>query len=250
MPDDNEYLVTFGLGYAKYQHINYGISQNLTIFVPKEDKIKINILNLKNELPKKRKIKIIYYLKPVLGEDEIKLNGFLNMEFKENSNVILCKNMINSDFNRIMYVSCNEKINSFTGNKKYFFGKGTINNPDGLKYMNLNSENSLGKDSCVAIQIEVSLEAFENKNIILLLGEEKNKLDCLDMAYKYSNINKCLDELNIVKKYWEDMVSKIQVETPLESVNIMLNGWCMYQTICARMFARTAFYQCGGAYRI
>ena len=42
-----------------------------------------------------------------------------------------------------------------TGNKKYFFGKGTINNPDGLKYMNLNSENSLGKESCIAVQMEV-----------------------------------------------------------------------------------------------
>ena len=158
--------------------------------------------------------------------------------------------MINSDFNRIMYVSCNEKINSYTGNKKYFFGRGTINNPDGLKYMNLNFENSLGKDSCIAIQIEVELEAFESKNIILLLGEEQRAIDCFDMVYKYTNLNNCLEELNNVKKYWEDLLSKIQVETPIESVNIMLNGWCMYQTICSRMLARTAFYQCGGAYRI
>ena len=149
-----------------------------------------------------------------------------------------------------MYVSSNEKINSFTGNKKYFFGRGTINNPDGLKYMNLNSENSLGKDSCIAIQMEVNLEAFESKDIIFLLGEEKEAIACLDMAYKYSNLNKCLEELNIVKKYWEDLFSKIQVETPLESLNILLNGWCMYQTISSRILARSAFYQCGGAYRI
>lgn len=185
-----------------------------------------------------------------MGEDEIKSNGYLNLEFKENANVILCKNIINSEFNRVMYVSSNEKINSFTGNKKYFLGRGTINNPDGLKYMNLNSENSIGKDSCIAIQIEVNLEAFESRNIALFFGEEKETLECMDMAYKYSNIKKCLEELNIVKKYWEDLVSKIQVETPIESINIMLNGWCIYQTICARMFAKTAFYQCGGAFRI
>ena len=250
MPDDEDYLITFGFGYAKYQHISSGINQNLTVFVPREDRIKINILNLKNELPKKRKLKIVYYIKPVLDEDEMKSNGFLNLEFKEKSNMILCKNLANSDFDRVMYVSCNEKIKSYTGNKKYFFGKGTINNPDGLKYMNLNSENSLGKDSCIAIQMEVNLESYENKNICILLGEEKNALDSQDMSYKYSNINYCLDELKAVKKYWEDLLGRVQVETPLESVNIMLNGWCMYQTICSRMYARTAFYQCGGAFRI
>lgn len=248
MPDDEDYLITFGFGYAKYQHISSGINQNLTVFVPRKDKVKINILNLKNELPKKRKIKIVYYIKPVLDEDEIKSNGYLNLEFKEKSNMILCKNLANSDFNRVMYVSSNEKIESYTGNKKYFLGKGTINNPDGLKYMNLNSENSLAKDSCIAVQMEISLDAYESKNICILLGEEKNALDSQEMSYKYSNINYCLEELKAVKKYWEDLLGNIQVETPLESVNIMLNGWCMYQTICSRMFARTAFYQCGGAF--
>ena len=250
MPDDEDYLATFGFGYAKYQHISSGINQNLTVFVPKDDKLKVNMLNLKNELPKKRKIKIVYYIKPVLDEDEIKSDGYLNLEFKENSNMILCKNLANSDFDRIMYVSSNEKIKSFTGNKKYFFGKGTINNPDGLKYMNLNSENSLGKESCIAVQMEVNLEAYESKNICILLGEEKNELDCMDIGYKYSNINNCQEELKIVKNYWEDLIENVQVETPLESMNIMLNGFCMYQTICCRMMARTAFYQCGGAYRI
>ena len=248
MPDDEDYFVCYGFGYAKYQHNSNGIMQNLTVFVPKEDKIKINILNLKNELPKKRKIKIVYYLKPVLDEDENKSNGFLNLEFKEQSNIILCKNMTNSDFNENMYISSNEKINSYTGNKRYFLGNGTIQNPDGLKYINLNSENSLGKDSCIAIQFDIELEAYENKDICLLLGQEKYIIDCQDMAYKYSNISYCYEELGKVTKYWQDLLGNIQVNTPLESTNIMLNGWCMYQTICCRMWARTAYYQAGGAY--
>lgn len=248
MPDDEDYFVSYGFGYAKYQHISNGINQNLTVFVPKDDAVKVNILSLKNELPKKRKIKLIYYIKPVLDEDEIKSNGFINLEFKENSNILLAKNLAQSDFNEVMYVSSNEKIKSYTGNKREFLGKGTLQNPDGLKYMNLNSENSLGKDTCIAMQFEIDLEAYENKKICLLLGQEKDILSSQDTAYKYCNINYCYEELNKITKYWENLISSVQINTPLESVNIMLNGWCMYQTICSRLFARTAFYQAGGAY--
>ena len=38
------------------------------------------------------------------------------------------------------------------------------------------------------------------------------------------------------------------MKTPVESMNIMLNGWLIYQTIVSRLFARTGFYQAGGAY--
>lgn len=248
MPDNGEYFASFGFGYAKYQHISNGINQNLTVFVPKDDSIKVNLLSLKNELPKKRKLKLIYYLKPVLGEDEIKSNGFIDLKLKENSNILIAENVTNVDFRGLMYISSNEKIESFTGNKRYFFGKGSLQNPDGLKYTNLNSENSLGKDSIIAVKFEIDLEAYENKEICLLLGQEESIIDCQDKAYKFSNLNYCKEELNRVTKYWNDLIDSLQVSTPIESTNILLNGWCMYQTICCRLLARTAFYQAGGAY--
>ena len=248
MPDENDYFITYGFGYAKYHHNSNGINQDLTVFIPKEDSVKINLLNLKNELPKKRKIKLVYYLKPVLDEDEINSNGFIDLELKENTNVLVAKNIANSDFPLRMYISSNEKIQSYTGDKKFFIGKGTLQDPDGLKCVNLNSENSLGKDTIIAVQFEIKLEAYEEKQICLLLGQEKNILDCQDMAYKYTNLSHCFEELKKVTKYWEDLINNIQVNTPLESFNILMNGWCMYQTICCRMLAKTAFYQSGGAY--
>ena len=63
MPDKNDYYITYGFGYAKYLHTSNNIIQNLTVFVPREDSIKVNILNLKNTLPRKRNLKIVYYIK-------------------------------------------------------------------------------------------------------------------------------------------------------------------------------------------
>ena len=41
---------------------------------------------------------------------------------------------------------------------------------------------------------------------------------------------------------------RLQVYTPLESTNIMLNGWVTYQTLVSRLFGRSGYYQSGGAY--
>lgn len=123
MPDDNDYFITYGLGYAKYKHIISGIEQDLSVFVPKEDSNKISILNLKNLEAKKKSFRLIYYIKPVLGEDETFSNGYINLKYDENTNMIYSKNMVNSNFNEIMYISSSEKIKSYTGNKNFFVGK-------------------------------------------------------------------------------------------------------------------------------
>ena len=67
------------------------------------------------------------------------------------------------------------------------------------------------------------------------------------MAYKYSKITNAREELNQVKRFWYELLTRIQVKTPLESMNIMLNGWTIYQTIVSRLWARTGYYQSGGA---
>ena len=40
----------------------------------------------------------------------------------------------------------------------------------------------------------------------------------------------------------------LQAYTPLESMNILLNGWTIYQTIESRLLGRSGYYQSGGAF--
>jgi cellobiose phosphorylase len=80
MPDNNQYNIIYGFGYAKYIHNSNCVNQELEVFVPNEDAVKIGILRLNNTSPLKKKIRIVYYLKPVLGEDEIKTNGYLKQK--------------------------------------------------------------------------------------------------------------------------------------------------------------------------
>lgn len=249
MPDNSNYNIIYGFGYCKYIHKSIGVEQELEIFVPKEDGCKIGILNLKNTTPNRKKLKIYYYIKPVIGEDEIKTNSNINIRFDRNNNIITARNLYTNEIvGTKVYVSSSEKIVSYTGDKKFFIGKNSLQNPEALQKVNLNNENSIGRNSCIAIELEIELESYANKEISLILGAEDNLIDCKNIAYKYSKISNCKQELNIVKNYWKEYLGTLQVYTPLESTNILLNGWLAYQIIQSRLIGRSGYYQSGGAY--
>ena len=248
IPDSNDYYITYGFGYANYMHKSNGLIQNASIFVPCKDSAKAHLIRLENIEPRKRKIKLVYYIKPVLGEDETISNTYLNLEYKEGSNLLCLENISNEDFKNVLYVSSSEKINSYTGNKDFFIGNGTIANPDGIHKLDLDRQNSLWRNGILAIEFQVELQALESKEISIVLGAEESIINCQDNAYKYGKISNVKEEYKKVKEYWEDITGKVHVKTPVESMNILLNGWLIYQTISARLLARSGYYQSGGAF--
>ena len=235
LSQNQEYHLTYGFGYVNLKTLKDEIMHELDTFVPLNDAIKINILRLKNTSGEAKKLKIVYYIKPVLGEDEIKTSGFIKLE--KLANCVIASNMYKQEVkNENIYILTNEHINSFTGDKNEFIGNMNLKNPQ--KYFS--SENSLYKKSCLAIEIEVALEAYEAKNILLNLGAKNENEGILQ---KYSNVQECEDELNKTKKYWYEFVNKVHVNTPVESINIMLNGWAGYQSLTSRLWAKTGYYQ-------
>ena len=248
MHDENEYYAIYGFGYAKYIHTSSKIKQTVDMFVPKDNNVKINLLTLENKNPQRKNLKLVYYIKPVLGEDEIKTNKYLYTNFNTVSNTIFLKNVMNEKKEDSIFVTSSEKIKSYTGSKSSFLKNSGISSPAGLDQIELSRENSFGKDGIMAIMIDVTIEAFSTKEISFVLGSAETKEEALDIAYKYSNIGNCKNEYVNIKRYWSDLVNRLQVNTPMESTNILLNGWLIYQTICARLYGRTGFYQSGGAY--
>jgi len=54
--------------------------------------------------------------------------------------------------------------------------------------------------------------------------------------------------LQAVKRHWADVLTAVQVTSPDRAMDIMLNGWLLYQTLACRIWARAGFYQASGAY--
>ena len=247
IPNKNYYYITHGFGYTKILNSNDNFRQELEVFVPNEDSLKVMNLRIKNLVNEERKVKLVIYIKTVLGEDEYLTNG--NLRIEKIGNCIKVKNAFREECfkNKIMFISSNLKINSYTGDKEDFFGNGDVLNPEGL-YKNLNNSSGLGKDSCVAMELILKFSKLEDKKINIILGEESNEKNLNDLVEKYSS-EECVElEKNKTKAIWSDILNTIRVKTPSEGLNILMNGWLVYQTLASRILGRTGYFQSGGAF--
>lgn len=247
--DEEEYYITYGFGYSKFQNIRYGLLQEQETFIPTKDKIKISLLRFKNILPEKRELKIVYYLKPVLGEDSLKSDGYIHLQFDQDKNMIYASNQYMQDLEASnLYVSSSLNIKSYTGNKRRFIGEGSLRVPEMMNFQTLNNEDALGNTPCIAIEMELELKAFEDKEVVLVLGSEDTVNEMQKTAYQYTILENAKQALQNTKEYWVKLLKRVQVKTPVESMNFLLNGWLAYQTIASRLWAKSGFYQSGGAY--
>ena len=244
LPNSNYYYITHGFGYSKYKNVYDGILQQTDIFVPNEENVAVTKIRFKNTSDKSKKLKILVYLKVVLGEDEINSKG--NCYFEKDENIIFMKNMLaNPEFNRLSYISSNIEIKNFTKSKRVFFGNGTISKPDSLFISNF--ENSSGIGDCVGLEFEINLKEYEEKYLILNVGQENTFMEIYKTSNKFSSLENIDKGLFLVNNKWQNLINNLTVKTPDDELNLLVNGWLVYQTLSCRIWGRSGFYQSGGA---
>lgn len=242
------YKIRHGFGYSVFEHDSHGIRQKLTQFVPVQDPVKISLLNLANGSSQKRSLSLTYYMRPVLGvSDQVtamhiktRLNG---------SGALLIENPYNEEFSGFigfLDVSIGER--KVTGDRKEFFGAGGIASPDALKREKLSGTLGAGLDPCAVMQVNVTLMPGESTDVVFLLGMSRQGSDVDDITNRYASVSSAKDALDEVKKFWQEKLSVIQVETPSDSFDLIINRWLQYQVLSCRFWARSSLYQSGGAF--
>ncbi|WP_172856646.1 glucoamylase family protein [Thermoanaerobacterium sp. RBIITD] len=248
--EDEPYIVEHGFGHTVFRHVSSEIKQDMLEFVPMNDTVKITMVKLKNLSHKNRKLSLYYYVKPVLGVFDSMTSPYIVTEMDKGLGALLIRNMYNEDFpNRISFISTSGNIRSYTGNLSEFLGSDfDIKRPESLKKESLSNNAGAGYNPCAAIQIDVELREDEEKEIIFMLGTGTSNEDVNRIIKYYKDLNNSKEALKYVDTFWGNFVSTIKVSTPDKSMDLLLNGWLLYQTISCRIWARSAFYQSGGAY--
>lgn len=248
--EKEDYEISHGLGYTIFRHGSHGINQALTVFVPTKDPVKISIVKLKNTANVKRRLSIFYYIRPVLGVTDQITQLFILTERRGNSGTILIKNTYSTDFpENTAFMGSSLSIESYTGDRLEFLGAyGSLDSPEGIKNGRLSNSLGAGFDPCCVLHSRLELNAHEEKEFTLLLGQDKSIENINALAAKYKNVQESKKALKNVTGFWKDTLGTLQVKTPDASMDLMLNYWLLYQNISCRLWARSAFYQSGGAY--
>jgi cyclic beta-1,2-glucan synthetase len=244
------YVVRHGFGYTRSEHTSHGIASILTQFVPLSDPIKISRLKIQNASDQPRQLTITHYLDWVLGNQNNRAARFIVTSIEPKSRVLLARNPWTADFkSRVAFMDMAAAQQSCTGDRTEFIGRhGSLAEPSALLGPQaLTNRVGGGLDPCGAMQTKISLGAGESVELRLFLGEESSTDAAVALAERYRSAN--LDEIfKSVTDFWDRTLSVVQVKTPDRSLDILVNGWLLYQTLSSRVWGRTAFYQSSGAY--
>jgi cyclic beta-1,2-glucan synthetase len=248
--EDSPYVIRHGQGYSRFEHTSQGIALDLLQFVPLEDPIKIARLSVENRSDRKRRLSVTCYAEWVLGVERSVSAAHIVTEIDPATGALFAQSAWNGEFaNRIAFADLGGRQTAWTGDRLEFLGRNaSLDHPASLERgAKLSGKTGAGLDPCAALQTGLELEPGERAEVLFLLGEELNRDRASSLVQRYREID--LDaELRDVRDHWDAVLGTVQVETPDSSFDLLLNRWLMYQSLSCRIWARSAFYQSGGAF--
>jgi cyclic beta-1,2-glucan synthetase len=248
--DASTYVARHGRGYARFEHAAHGIAVDLLQYVPIADPIKISRLELRNTSGRIRHLSVTAYAEWVLGPSRTASVSFVTTELDPETGAMLARNPWNRAFAaRVAFADFGGHQTDWTGDRREFIGRnGTLARPAALAGgAPLSNKVGAGLDPCGALRATVTLAPNATAELVFFLGEAPSVEDArrLIMRYRAADLDIVRSE---VSRYWDDVLGEVQVKTPDRPMDIMLNGWLLYQTLACRVWARSAFYQASGAY--
>jgi cyclic beta-1,2-glucan synthetase len=96
--------------------------------------------------------------------------------------------------------------------------------------------------------VAITLPPRGSADVAFLLGEATAAGDACALVARYRRPGAIDEALAGAATFWSDLLGAVQVATPLPELDVLVNGWLPYQTLACRVWARSAFYQSGGAY--
>ena len=247
---ETPYVTRHGFGYSVFEHTEREIRSELWVYVALDAPIKIAVFKLRNLSGRSRRLSATGYAEWVLGDLRPKSVLHVITETDPHSGALLARNPYNTEFcNRVAFFDVDDATRTVTGNRTEFLGRnGTLRSPAAMKRTRLSGRVGAALDPCAAIQVGFDLAAGQEREIIFRLGVGRDAEDAANLIHRFRGALAARQALEAVWQHWAHTLGAVHVETPDPSLNMLANGWLLYQTLACRLWARSATYQSGGAF--
>jgi cyclic beta-1,2-glucan synthetase len=248
--EGSTYIARHGPGYSRFEHRHDGIGLDLVQYVALDERLKIGRLTIKNVSGRRRRLSVTAYAGWVLGTSSGAAAPQIVTELELATGAILASNRWNPDFGgRVGFFDLGGRQTAWTADRTEFIGRnGLMSRPAGLERGHrLRGTAGAALDPCAALQTNLELGDGASTEVVVLLGQADDSAGAVAAIRR----GRALDHdaaLRAVATSWQESLGAIKVRTPDRSMDLLLNGWLLYQTLACRLWARSAFYQAGGAY--
>ena len=249
-PGEGEYLNRHGFGYTVFEYTQYRIHSEMWIYVAVDAPVKYWLLKVRNDSAVNRRVSATGFLELVLGESRAKTQMHVRTGIDTRTGALLASNTFNTDFpDRLVFFESSEANRSVCGDRTEFIGRnGSLANPAALHRVRLSGTVGAALDPAAAIQTGFELAPGEERVLVFCLGVGTDITDARALIGRYCTVQAAYEARDRVWHYWSHTLGAVNINTPDKALDILANGWLLYQTISARLWARSGFYQSGGAF--
>jgi cyclic beta-1,2-glucan synthetase len=242
--------VRHGQGYTIFEAESYGLAQELLLFVPADDPIKLIRLKVRNLGDRARQLSATFYAEWVLGTVRDNASVQVVPSLDPATGAILARNPFNTDFaSRIAFADVNLRPRTVTSDRTEFLGRnGSVAAPAALARVGLSGRVAATHDPCAALIAPFTLQPGQEKEVVFFLGQVGGQQEVASLVRRYADPARVSEAFRELCRRWDRVLGTVQVRTPEPAVDLLLNRWLLYQVLSCRVWARSAFYQSGGAF--
>lgn len=244
------YISRHGFGYSVFEHNEGGIHSELQVYVAADASVKFYVLKMRNTSGRTRRLSATGYVEWVLGDIRSKTAMHVKTEVDSVNGALYARNPYNTEFSEtIAFFSVDDMVRTISADRAEFIGRnGSLRDPAALSRLHLSGRVGAALDPCAAIQVPFDLSNGAEREIVFTLGVGHSVEEVRYLVQHYGGSAGARSALEEVSEYWKHTLGAVQVDTPDLSLNVLANGWLLYQTLACRLWARSGYYQSGGAF--
>lgn len=263
----DKYECRHGQGYTKITTEINGIRGEITYFVPVDVNAEIWHVKLSNLTNKTKNLEVYSFVELLMGNA---LNDLINQPNdkhfteiyfdKKHSALVATRRywvlnrrvsvvQPNLDWKYRIVFTQTLPISGFDSSLDAFIGRWRLEaNPEAIEKSKMNNTEITAGDPVAALQSKIKIKPKSELEFAVIMGVADKSKDPFEelKIHQLKKLNIIKEKFLELKKYWNDYLSKINVKTPEEKFNLMLNVWNQYQAAVTFDMARNAGYYHGG----